>query len=50
VLVFWLTSSGLCRHELPLLDRLTPEFRTRGVEVLAINIRDIDGTQGIHGH
>jgi peroxiredoxin len=45
LLVFWLTSCGICRHELPLLDRLSPEFRAHGVEVLAINIRDIDGAR-----
>jgi peroxiredoxin len=45
LLVFWLTSCGICRHELPLLDRLNSEFRGRGVEVLAINIRDIDGAR-----
>lgn len=45
LLVFWLTSCGICRHELPLLDRLSPEFRAQGVEVLAINIRDIDGAR-----
>jgi peroxiredoxin len=45
LLVFWLTSCGICRHELPLLDRLSPEFRAHGVEVLAINIRDIEGAR-----
>ena len=45
LLVFWLTTCSICRHELPLLDRLNPEFRARGVEVLAINIRDLDGAR-----
>jgi peroxiredoxin len=45
LLVFWLTSCGICRHELPLLDQLSPEFQARGVEVLAINIMDIDGAR-----
>jgi len=45
LLAFWLTSCGICRHELPLLDRLNPEFSARGVEVLAVNIRDVDGAR-----
>jgi peroxiredoxin len=45
LLAFWLTSCGICRHELPLLDRLRPEFSARGVEVLAVNIRDVDGAR-----
>jgi peroxiredoxin len=45
LLVFWLTSCGICRHELPLLDRLNTEFRARGVEVLAVNIRDTGGAR-----
>jgi cytochrome c biogenesis protein CcmG/thiol:disulfide interchange protein DsbE len=45
LLAFWLTSCGICRHELPLLDRLGPEFSARGVEVLAVNIRDVEGAR-----
>ena len=45
LLAFWLTSCGICRHELPLLDRLGPEFSARGVEVLAVNIRDLEGAR-----
>ena len=45
LLVFWTTSCGICRHELPLLDRLNTEFRARGVEILAVNIRDLDGAR-----
>ncbi|HUJ23172.1 MAG TPA: TlpA disulfide reductase family protein [Bryobacteraceae bacterium] len=45
LLVFWATSCGICRHELPLLDRLNTEFRAKGVDVLAINIRDLDGAR-----
>jgi peroxiredoxin len=43
LVVFWLTSCGICRHELPLLDRLRTEFPA--VEILAINIRDTDGAR-----
>ncbi|PYT21517.1 MAG: hypothetical protein DMG57_38365 [Acidobacteria bacterium] len=32
LLIFWLTACGICRHELPLLDRLSTEFRSRGFE------------------
>lgn len=38
LLAFWSTSCGICRHELPLLSRLEPELRTKGVEVLAIHL------------
>lgn len=45
LLVFWVTSCGICRHELPLLDKLRAEYRVRGVEILAVNIRDLDGAR-----
>jgi peroxiredoxin len=45
LLVFWTTSCGICRRELPLLDRLAGEFRGRGVEVLAINVGDLEGAR-----
>jgi peroxiredoxin len=38
LLVFWTTSCGICRHELPLLDRMMPEFRSKGIEVVAIHL------------
>ena len=45
LLVFWVTSCGICRHELPLLDKLRAEFQVRGIEILAVNIRDMDGAR-----
>ncbi len=45
LVVFWLTSCGICRHELPLLDQLRTDFRASGVEILAVNIRDLDGAR-----
>jgi peroxiredoxin len=38
LLVFWTTSCGICQHELPLLNRLAPEFRSRGIAVVAIHL------------
>jgi cytochrome c biogenesis protein CcmG, thiol:disulfide interchange protein DsbE len=38
VLVFWSASCGICRSELPLVSRLAPEFRNRGIAVAAIHI------------
>jgi peroxiredoxin len=38
LLVFWTTSCGICRHELPLLSRIAPEMRSKGIAVMAINI------------
>ena len=36
LLVFWTTSCPICQHELPVLSRLEPEMRDKGVSVLAI--------------
>ena len=38
LLVFWTTSCGICRRELPLLGRLAPEFRSKGIGVVAIHL------------
>lgn len=38
LLVFWATSCGICRHELPLLSQLAPELRSQGLDVLLIDI------------
>jgi peroxiredoxin len=38
LLAFWATSCGICRHELPLLSDMAPEFRGKGVEILTINL------------
>ena len=48
LIIFWLTSCGICRHELPLLDRLRTEFPA--VEILAVNIRDTDGAREFMGN
>jgi peroxiredoxin len=36
LLVFWTTSCPICQRELPMLDRMEPEFRSRGITVLPI--------------
>ncbi len=38
LLVFWTTSCPICQRELPMLSKLEPEFRNKGVSVLAINV------------
>jgi peroxiredoxin len=38
LLVFWTTSCGVCRSELPVLSRMAPEFRGKGVGVVAIHV------------
>ena len=38
LLVFWMTSCGICRRELPLVSRLAPEFRKKGIGVMAIHL------------
>ena len=30
LLVFWTTSCPICQRELPMLNRMEPEFRTKG--------------------
>jgi methylamine dehydrogenase accessory protein MauD len=38
LLVFWMTSCGICRRELPLLSQMAPEFRSKGIGVVAIHL------------
>jgi peroxiredoxin len=38
LLVFWMTSCGICRRELPLLSAMAPEFRSQGIAVAAIHL------------
>jgi peroxiredoxin len=38
LLVFWMTSCGICRRELPVLNQLAPEFRSKGIGVVAIHL------------
>jgi peroxiredoxin len=45
LLVFWATSCGICRYELPKLDRLAMEYQNRGLVMLAINVGDADGAR-----
>lgn len=52
LLIFWTTSCGYCRQELPLVSRLAPEFRSKGIAVLAVNLggdaRDYIRSNDIH--
>jgi peroxiredoxin len=47
LLVFWTTSCGICRHELPILDRLYAEAARNGVEVAGVNIGDVAGAREV---
>ena len=38
LLVFWTTSCPICQRELPMLSRLAPTFRSKGVTLLPINL------------
>jgi len=42
LLVFWESSCSICQHELPILNRLEPEFRGHGISVVAINLSGED--------
>jgi len=47
LLVFWSTSCGICRHELPVLDNLYAEASQNGVEIACVNIGDVDGAREV---
>ena len=47
LLVFWGTNCGICRHELPILDRLYSEAGRNGVEIACVNIGDVDGAREV---
>jgi peroxiredoxin len=38
LLVFWMTSCGICRRELPLVSEMAPEFHSKGISVVAIHL------------
>ena len=38
LLLFWMTSCGICRSELPLIQDLAPEFRSKGVALVTIHL------------
>ncbi len=42
LLVFWTTSCSICQHELPLLNRMAPEFASQGIALLAIHLGGSD--------
>lgn len=46
LLVFWTTSCGICQHELPLLNRMAPEFRNKGISVVAIHLGGEEEARG----
>jgi methylamine dehydrogenase accessory protein MauD len=45
LLVFWTTSCPICQHELPLLNRMDPEFRSKGISVVTICLGGPDETR-----
>ena len=47
LLVFWMTSCGICRHELPILDRLHAEAARNDVEIAGVNIGDVEGAREV---
>jgi peroxiredoxin len=42
LLVFWATSCGICRSELPAVSHVAPEFRSKGIGVVAIHLGGAD--------
>jgi thiol-disulfide isomerase/thioredoxin len=47
LLMFWTTSCPVCRHEMPIVDRIAIDFRREGVEVIAVNIGDTNGARDV---
>lgn len=47
LLVFWTTGCGICRHELPILDRLYYPAARNNVEIACINIGDTQGARDV---
>jgi peroxiredoxin len=47
LLVFWSTSCGICRHELPILDNLRAEAARNRVEIACVNIGDVEGARDV---
>lgn len=45
LLVFWTTSCPICQRELPMLNRMEPEFRTKGISVVTICLGNQDETR-----
>src|SRR5689334_17473328 len=45
LLVFWTTSCGICRHELPILDRVAIDYHREGVDIVAVNVGDAQGAR-----
>lgn len=45
LLVFWTTSCPICQRELPMLSRMEPEFRTKGISVVTICLGGQDETR-----
>ncbi len=42
LLVFWTSSCSICQHELPMLNQMAPEFYSKGVDIVAINLGGAD--------
>jgi thiol-disulfide isomerase/thioredoxin len=47
LLVFWATSCGICRHELPILEGLRSEAARNGVEIACVNVGDLEGAREV---
>ena len=47
LLVFWTSSCGICRHELPVLDGMYGEAVRNGVEIAGVNIGDVEGARDV---
>ena len=45
LLVFWTTQCPVCRHEMPIVDRVALDSRRDGVEVVAVNLGDTQGAR-----
>jgi thiol-disulfide isomerase/thioredoxin len=47
LLGFWTASCPVCRHELPIVDRVAQDFQREAVEVVAVNVGDTQGARDV---
>ena len=43
ILVFWVTWCHICQAELPMLQKVYQQYRSQGLEVIAVNYKDSPG-------
>jgi len=50
LLVFWNMANAECRRELSLVNQLAPDYRSKGIGVVAIHLGDVDLKSYLHSN